>query len=161
MKYLFLPVLSLLSVTAQMIAGNNFFIFNYLDLALVLIAYWAVYHSRTQALFVGSLTGLLLDAAMGWPLGYNGFSKTLAALILGQSWKRFNTRESWVQFIIIAVSSTASSLSIFVLFWIMQKNANPIYLRSSLIRAVITAFITILLFALLKTYKPKLTKKAK
>ena len=83
MKYLFLAVSSFLAIIAQMIAGNSFFLFNFLDLSLILIAYWSLYRDRTQALFVGSFTGLLLDAVLGWPLGYNGFSKTLAAFLAG------------------------------------------------------------------------------
>ena len=59
MKYLFLALSSILAIIAQMIAGKNFLIFNFLDLSLILVAYWAIYRSRTQALFVGSLTGLL------------------------------------------------------------------------------------------------------
>ena len=160
MKYLFLALSSFLAITAQMIAGNNFFIFNFLDLSLILIAYWAVYRSRTQALFVGSLTGLLLDAAMGWPLGYNGFGKTLAAFIIGQSWKRFNTRESWVQFAIIAVSSLASSVSMFALFRIMQRTASRIFLGASLVQALVTAFIAIVIFTLIKTYRHNQADKA-
>ncbi|MBN2318117.1 MAG: rod shape-determining protein MreD [Acidobacteria bacterium] len=160
MKYLFLALSSFLAITAQMIAGNNFFIFNFLDLSLILIAYWAIYRSRTQALFVGSLTGLLLDAAMGWPLGYNGFGKTLAAFIIGQSWKRFNTRESWVQFAIIAVSSLASSVSMFGLFWIMQRTTSRIFLGASLVQALVTAFITIVIFTLMETYRHNQADKA-
>ena len=34
--------------------ADLFFLFNFLDLALILIAYWAVYRNRIQALFVGS-----------------------------------------------------------------------------------------------------------
>ena len=160
MKYLFLALSSFLAITAQMIAGNNFFIFNFLDLSLILVAYWAIYRSRTQALFVGSLTGLLLDAAMGWPLGYNGFGRTLAAFIIGQSWKRLNTRESWVQFAIIAVSSLASSVSMLILFWIMQRTTSRIFFGASLIQALVTAFITIVLFTVLESYKHNQANKA-
>ena len=160
MKYLFLALSSFLAITAQMIAGNNFFIFNFLDLSLILVAYWAIYRSRTQALFVGSLTGLLLDAAMGWPLGYNGFGRTLAAFIIGQSWKRFNTRESWVQFAIIAVSSLASSVSMLILFLIMQRTTGRIFLGASLVQALVTAFITIVLFTVMESYKHNQANKA-
>ena len=160
MKYLFLALSSFLAIVAQMIAGNNFFIFNFLDLSLILVAYWAIYRSRTQALFVGSLTGLLLDAAMGWPLGYNGFGRTLAAFIIGQCWKRFNTRESWVQFTIIAVSSVASSVSMLVLFWIMQRTTGRIFIGASLVQALVTAFITIVLFTVMDTYKHNQANKA-
>jgi rod shape-determining protein MreD len=160
MKYLFLALSSFLAIIAQMIAGNNFFLFNFLDLSLILVAYWAVYRSRVQALFVGSLTGILLDAAMGWPIGYNGFGRTLAAFVVGQSWKRFNTREPWVQFTIIAVSSSLSSLSMFVLFWLMQRTTSRIFLGASLIQAFITSGVSVVLFAGLETYKRIQTNKA-
>ena len=137
-----------------MIAGHNFFLFNFLDLSLILIAYWAVYRSRMQALFVGSLTGLLLDAAMGWPLGYNGFGRTLAAFLIGQCWKRFNTAEQpWVRLSIIAASSCISSLSIFVLFWLMQRTASRIFLSASVLQAFITAAIAVIIFAVLDSYR--------
>jgi len=76
MKYLLLALFSFLAVIAQMIAGNGFFLFNFLDLSLILVAFWAVYRNRTQALFVGSIAGLLQDAVLGWPLGYNGFGRS-------------------------------------------------------------------------------------
>ncbi len=161
MKYLFLALSSFLAIVAQMIAGNNFFLFSFLDLSLILVAYWAVYRSRIQALFVGSLTGLLLDAALGWPLGYNGFGKTLAAFVIGQCWKRFNTAEQpWVRFSIIAASSCLSSLSIFVLFWLMQRSASKIFLGASILQAFITAGIGVAVFAVLETYKRIQTNKA-
>lgn len=160
MKYLFLA-LSYLAVVAQMIAGKNFFLFDFLDLSLLLVAYWAIYRSRMQALFVGSLTGLLLDAALNWPLGFNGFGKTLAAFIIGQCWKRFNTTDqAWVRFLIIAASSCLSSASIFVLFWIMQRSSSGLLLGNSVLQALITAAVGVLFFAGLETYKRIQTNKA-
>jgi rod shape-determining protein MreD len=161
MKYLFLALSSFLAIIAQMIVGNNFFLFNFLDLSLILIAYWAIYRSRMQALFVGSLTGLLMDAAMGWPLGYNGFGKTLAALVIGQCWKRFNTGEQpWVRFLILAASSCLSSLSLYVLFWLMQRTTGRVFLGASVLQAFITAGIGVIFFAGLDTYKRVQTNKA-
>src|SRR5512138_1837320 len=128
MKYVFLAASAFLAIVAQMIAGNNFFLFNFVDLSLILVAYWAIYRSRMQALFVGSVTGLLLDAAMGWPLGYNGFGKTIAAFAIGQCWKRFNTAEQlWVRFSVVAASSCLSSLSMYILFWFMQRSSSRIF----------------------------------
>src|SRR5512138_1276735 len=154
MKYVFLAASAFLAIVAQMIAGNNFLLFNFMDLALILVAYWAIYRSRMQAIFVGSLIGLLLDAAMGWPLGYNGFGKTLAAFAIGQCWKRFNTAEQlWVRFAIMAASSCLSSLSLFLLFWLMQRKTTKIFLGASALQAFITAAVGILIFAVLENYK--------
>jgi rod shape-determining protein MreD len=161
MKYLFLALSSFLAIVAQMIAGNNFFLFNFLDLSLLLVAYWAIYRSRIQALFVGSLTGLLLDAALGWPLGYNGFGKTLAAFVIGHCWKRFNTSEQpWVRFSIIAAASCLNSLTMYILFWLMQRSSSKVFLGASILQAFITAGVGVIFFAGLETYKRIQTHKA-
>jgi rod shape-determining protein MreD len=161
MKYLFLAVSSFLAITAQMVAGSNFFLFRLIDVSLLLVAYWAIYRSRTQALFVGSLAGLFLDAALGLPLGYNGFGKTVAAFVIGQSWKKFNTAEqSWVRFAIIASASCLSSLSIGILFWLMQRSSSRAFLGVSFLQALITAGVGTAIFAGIETYKKIQTNKA-
>jgi rod shape-determining protein MreD len=154
MKYLFLALSSFLAIVAQMIAGNRFSFFNYFDLSLLLVAYWAIYRSRIQALFVGSLAGLLLDAALNWPLGYNGFGKTVAAFVIGQCWKRFNTAgQPWVRFTVFVAASCLSSLSMFVLFWFMQRSSIKIFLSASFLQALITAGVGVFLFAVFESYK--------
>ncbi len=153
MKYLFLAISSVLTIAAQMIAGSNFFLFNFLDFSLILIAYWALYRNRIQALFVGSLTGVLLDAVIGWPLGYNGFGKTLAAYVIGQAAKHFNIEEGWIRFTLLAVSSCMSSLSMFVLFALLQRGASPVFLGASLAQALITALAGVLVFAAHDSYQ--------
>ena len=160
MKYLFLALSSFLAIVAQMIAGNNFFLFNFLDLSLILITYWALYRSRIQALFVGSLTGLLLDTVLGWPLGYNGFGRTLAAFIIGQASRKFNAGEPWVRFSIMVASSCLSSLSMYVLFWLMQRSTSRIFLGASFMQALITAGVGVALFAAVDTYNRIQTHKA-
>jgi rod shape-determining protein MreD len=160
MKYVFLALSSFLAIVAQMIAGNTFRFFNFLDLSLIIVAYWAIYRSRTQAMFVGALSGLLLDAAMGWPIGYNGFGRTLAAFAIGQSWKKFNTREPWVRFVIIAASSCLNSISMYLLFLIMQRTSSRIYFGASLMQALITAGISVIIFACMETYKRIQTHRA-
>ncbi|HYK89789.1 MAG TPA: rod shape-determining protein MreD [Acidobacteriota bacterium] len=160
MKYFFLAIASFLAIVAQMIAGNNFFLFNFLDLSLLLIAYWAIYRSGTQALFVGSLTGLLMDAVLGWPLGYNGFGRTLAAFVIGQAAKKFNVGETWIRFVIIASSSCLSTLSIFVLSWLLQRSSDRIFLGASLMQSLITAGVGVVLFAALDSHNQAQARRA-
>jgi len=159
MKYLFLAISSMLAIVAQMIAGNNFFLFNFLDIPLILITYWALYRSRTQALFVGSLTGILLDAVLGWPLGFNGFGKTLAAFVIGQTSKHFNVEEGWMRFTLLAAASFVSSLSIFLLFLLLERSASPVFLEASLAQAVITALVGVLVLAAHDSYQQAHTGK--
>ncbi len=160
MKYLFLAVSAFLAIIAQMIAGNNFFLFNFLDLSLILIAYWAIYRNRVQALFVGSLTGLLLDAVLAWPLGFNGFGKTLAAFVMGQVAKHFNVEAAWIRFVLIAGSSCLSSLSMFVLWTLLARPYSSIFLGASVIQAIITGAGGTLIFGLLDMYAQTHVKKA-
>jgi rod shape-determining protein MreD len=159
MKYLFLAGSSFLAITAQMVMGNNFFLLSFVDLSLILIAYWALYRSRTQALFVGSLTGILQDALLGWPLGYNGFGKTLAAFVIAEASRRFNIEGMWIRFLLVAASGCLSSLSIYVLFLLLQRSESSIFLGASLMQALITAGVSALLFAALDAYKQLYTKK--
>jgi rod shape-determining protein MreD len=160
MKYLFLAVSSFLAIVAQVIAGKNFFLFNFLDLSLILICYWAIHRSRVQALFVGSVTGILLDAMFGWPLGYNGFSKTLAAFLVGQVAKRFNVEDSWIRFVLIGSASIASSLSMYALFAILQRSTSSIFLDASAIQALVTALVGVLFFSVLDSYSQVQVRKA-
>jgi len=158
-KYLFLAGSSFLAIMAQMIAGNNFFLFNFVDLSLILITYWALYRSRAQALFVGSLTGILQDAVLGWPLGYNGFGKTVAAYVTAEAVRRFALEGPWIRFVLMAASSCLSSLSMFVLFLLLQRPTSSIFLGASLMQALITAAVGSLLFAALDTYNHTNTKR--
>ena len=161
MKFLFLAVLSFLAVALQLIASDIFFLFNFLNISLILVAWRAIYHSRVQALFFGSFTGIVLDYALGWPLGYNGFGLTLAVFIIGQLWDRFNTGEQpLVRFLILVVSSLASSLSIFLLFWITQRATSRVFLGSAVLQALITAGAGLIFFVVLERYKSTQTDKA-
>ncbi len=144
---------------AQMIVGNNFFLFNFIDLSILLIAYWAFYRSRTQALFVGSLTGILQDAVLSLPLGYNGFSKTLAAFLIAEASRRLDVGGAWIRFLLLLASSCLSSLSLLGLFLLVQRSTNKVFFGASLLQAFITAGVGALLFAALDTYQHVYSKK--
>ena len=161
MKYLFLAVSAFLAVAVQMIASDIFFVFSLLNISLILVAWCAIYRSRIQALFFGSFTGLLLDAALGWPLGYNGFGMTLAVFVIGKSWDRFNTAEQpIVRFLILAAASLANSLSMFLLFWIMQRATSRVFIGSAVLQALITAGAGLLFFVIIERYKRSHARKA-
>jgi cell shape-determining protein MreD len=97
---------------------------------------------------------------LGWPLGYNGFGKTLAAFIIGQAAKKFNVGESWIRFVIIASSSCLSSLSTFLLFRLMQRSSGSIFLGASLMQALITAGVGVAVFAALDSYNQAQARRA-
>ena len=154
MNYLFLTVSSFLAVALQMIASDNFLPFRFLDISFILVAWCAIYRSRVQALIFGSFTGLLIDHALGWPLGYNGFGRTLAVFVIGQLWDRFNTAEQpLMRFLILAAASLTSSLSMFTLFWIMQRATSRVFPGSAVLQALVTAVAGVIFFVVLERYK--------
>lgn len=152
MKYIILAGFSFLAVVAQMIAGHSFFLFNFMDLSLIIVVYWALYRNRTQAMFVGSMAGLLQDAVLGWPLGFNGFGKTLAAFLAGQAAKHFNVEGAWLRFALIMAVSFINTLSIFLLFLLLQRTVNVVFLGASLMQSIITGAAGTLAFAALDSY---------
>src|SRR5687767_16034862 len=128
MKYLSLALASFMVIVAQMIVGNNFFLFDFFDLSTILVMYWALYRSRMQALFVGSVAGLFLDAAMGWPLGNNGSGKPTVAFLIAAAVKPFNTAASPDPSAWIAISVFTSSTSSFFLLQIRKVAPNTSFL---------------------------------
>ncbi len=54
----------------------------YIDLPLIVVAYFALRRDVVQALFVGFIAGLATDVFSKGLLGANGFSKTLIAYII-------------------------------------------------------------------------------
>ncbi|MBM3790441.1 MAG: rod shape-determining protein MreD [Acidobacteria bacterium] len=141
-------------------AGNSLFLFNFLDFALILVAFWAVYRHRVQALFVGSLAGLMQDAVLGWPLGFNGFGKTVAAFLMGQAAKRFNVEGHWIRFALITTGAFANTLCIFVLFLLLQRSVNVLFIGAALMQSIITGAAGTLVFSLIDSYQSAQAGKA-
>lgn len=147
MKYLVLAASSLLVVLVQMIGGRLLFLFHFLDLSLLLVAYWALYRNRMEALFAGSITGVLLDAFLGWPLGYNGFGKTLAAFAVGQASKHFNMSGRGIRFVVVGAASCLGSTSVFVLLLALQRSTDSLFLGAALVQAIFTGGVAVAVFA--------------
>jgi rod shape-determining protein MreD len=55
---------------------------SYIDLPLVVVVYFALQRDALQALIIGAVSGLLVDALSGGLLGTGGFSKTLTAYLI-------------------------------------------------------------------------------
>ncbi|MDX6443276.1 MAG: rod shape-determining protein MreD [Blastocatellia bacterium] len=81
MRQLTIAVLLLVAVGLQSALRSVWQPFGYVDLALILVVYFALQRQPLQALIVGAAAGLLTDIMTGRPalLGAGGFSKTLTA----------------------------------------------------------------------------------
>lgn len=81
MRHLTIAVLLVLAVALQSALRAIWQPFGYIDLALMLVVYFALQREPLRALVVGAVAGLATDFISGPPalLGAGGFSKTLTA----------------------------------------------------------------------------------
>ncbi len=87
----------------------------YIDFPLVVVVYIALQRDAWQALLVGTLAGLIVDAAGGGLVGAGGFSKTLTAYIIYFAATRVNLENPLLRIPVLAAASVVDS-AIYV-FW--------------------------------------------
>ncbi len=86
---------------------------SYIDFPLVVVVYIALQRDAWQALLVGTLAGIIVDAASGGLVGAGGFSKTLTAYVIYFAATRVNLENPLLR---IPVLATATDSSVYV-FW--------------------------------------------
>jgi rod shape-determining protein MreD len=87
----------------------------YIDFPLVVVVYIALQRDAWQALVVGTLAGLIVDAASGGLIGAGGFSKTLTAFIIYFAASRVNLENPLLRIPVLAAASVMDA-AIYV-FW--------------------------------------------
>src|SRR5436190_16748953 len=88
---------------------------SYIDFPLVVMVYIALQRDAWQALVVGTLAGVIIDAAGGGLIGAGGFSKTLTAYIIYFAATRVNLENPLLRIPVLAAATVLDS-SIYV-FW--------------------------------------------
>ncbi|HEY6802163.1 MAG TPA: rod shape-determining protein MreD [Pyrinomonadaceae bacterium] len=87
----------------------------YIDFPLIIVVYIALQRDAWQALVVGTLAGLIVDAASGGLIGAGGFSKTLTAFIIYFAASRINLENPLLRIPVLAAATVLDS-GIYV-FW--------------------------------------------
>jgi rod shape-determining protein MreD len=87
----------------------------YVDFPLIVVVYIALQRDAWQALIVGTIAGLSVDAAGGGLIGAGGFSKTLTAYLIYLAATRFNLENALLRIPILAAASVLDS-AVYV-FW--------------------------------------------
>jgi len=87
----------------------------YIDFPLVVVVYFALQREAWQALVVGSLAGLIVDAQSGGLIGAGGFSKTLTAYIIYFAATKVNLENPLLRIPVLAAATVLDSL-VYV-FW--------------------------------------------
>lgn len=88
---------------------------SYIDFPLIVVVYIALQRDAWQALIVGTIAGLVVDAASGGLIGAGGFSKTLTAYIVYLGATRVNLENPLLRIPVLAAAAIGDA-AIYV-FW--------------------------------------------
>ncbi len=88
---------------------------SYIDFPLLVVVYIALQRDAWKALIVGTIAGLVVDAASGGLIGAGGFSKTLTAYIVFLAATRINLENPLLRIPVLAAAAVMDA-AIYV-FW--------------------------------------------
>jgi len=82
---------------------------SYIDFPLVVVVYIALQRDALRALVVGTLAGVIIDAASGGLIGAGGFSKTLTAYVIYFAATRVNLENPLLRIPVLAAATVLDS----------------------------------------------------
>src|SRR6266576_6489966 len=88
---------------------------SYVDFPLIVVVYIALQRDAWQALLVGTMAGLIVDATSGGLIGAGGFSKTLTAYVIYFAATRVNLENTLLRIPVLAAATVLDS-AVYV-FW--------------------------------------------
>jgi rod shape-determining protein MreD len=115
MSKLKIAVVLSVSILLQLLLREVWRPLSYIDFPLVVVVYIALQRDAWQALLVGTLAGLIIDAASGGLVGAGGFSKTLTAYVIYFAATRVILENPLLRIPVLAAGSLLDS-AIYV-FW--------------------------------------------
>ena len=115
MSQLKIAVVLLVSILLQLSLREVWQQLSYIDFPLVVVVYIALQRDAWQALVVGTLAGLIIDASSGGLVGAGGFSKTLTAYVIYFAATKVNLENALVRIPVLGAASLLDS-AIYV-FW--------------------------------------------
>ena len=103
------------AIILQLSLGAVWLPLSYIDFPLIVVVYIALQRDAWQALIVGTIAGLAVDAASGGLIGAGGFSKTLTAYVIYFAATRVNLENPLLRIPVLAAATVLDS-AIYV-FW--------------------------------------------
>ncbi len=113
-----------LAIILQLSLRSVWFPLSYIDFPLIVVVHIALQRDAWQALVVGTIAGLAVDAASGGLIGAGGFSKTLTAYVVYFAATRINLENALVKIPVLAAATVLDS-AIYV-FWHRSLNYPPV-----------------------------------
>ena len=149
MSKLKIAVVLSVSILLQLLLREVWGKLSYIDFPLVVVVYIALQRDAWQALVVGTLAGLIVDAASGGLIGAGGFSKTLTAYLIYFAATRVNLENPLLRIPVLAAGSLLDS-AIYV-FWHRVMGYPPVapFVQTMSYRLIATTVVgTLVLFIL-------------
>jgi len=149
MSKLKIAVVLSVSILLQLLLREVWGKLSYIDFPLVVVVYIALQRDAWQALVVGTLAGLIVDAASGGLIGAGGFSKTLTAYVIYFAATRVNLENPLLRIPVLAAGSLLDS-AIYV-FWHRVMGYPPVapFVQTMSYRLIATTVVgTVFLFIL-------------
>jgi rod shape-determining protein MreD len=115
MSQLKIAAVLLISIVLQLSLREVWRPLGYIDFPLIVVVYIALQREAWQALVVGTLAGLIIDARSGGLVGAGGFSKTLTAYIIFFAATKVNLENPLLRIPVLAAATVLDS-AIYV-FW--------------------------------------------
>ena len=115
MSQLKIAAVLLISIVLQLSLREVWRPLAYIDFPLIVVVYIALQREAWQALVVGTLAGLIVDARSGGLIGAGGFSKTLTAYIIFFDATKVNLENPLLRIPVLAAATVLDS-AIYV-FW--------------------------------------------
>jgi rod shape-determining protein MreD len=149
MSKLKIAVVLSISILLQLLLREVWGKLSYIDFPLVVVVYIALQRDAWQALVVGTLAGLIVDAASGGLIGAGGFSKTLTAYVIYFAATRVNLENALLRIPVLAAGSLLDS-AIYV-FWHRVMGYPPVapFVQTMSYRLIATTVAGTLVFFIL------------
>lgn len=132
----------------------------YVDFPLIVVVYIALQRDAWQALIVGTIAGLVVDAASGGLLGAGGFSKTLTAYVIYFAATRVNLENALLRIPVLAAATILDS-AVYV-FWHRSLGYPPTvpFIQTMSYRLIATTVVgTFIMFMLNSVFNPQATQR--
>ena len=115
MPQLKIAVALAVAIVLQLSLGGVWPPLSYIDFPLIVVVYIALQRHAWQALIVGTIAGLAIDAPSGGLIGAGGFSKTLTAYLIYFAATRVNLENTLLRIPVLAAATLIDSAIYF--FW--------------------------------------------
>lgn len=102
MEQVKITIALIIAVALQWTLRNVAEPFAYVDFPLIIVVYAALQRNAINALVLGTLSGIAVDALSGGLMGANGFSKTLVAYVVSEIARRVYLDNLLLQIPVIA-----------------------------------------------------------